>query len=186
MLSIKEAVNGLESNDRFQAWKEENSNTYLCHCMQMMNEADDSWYLGYYNKTDDKITTFIISATALSKESTEKVFKEPGKTVEELKIDQINISYKDALDLAKETCTKNYPTDLPSKNIVIVQTLEKTPTFNITFVTLAMSTVNIKINAETKELISHKKTSLMELDASKEYEEKLKEAKKENSKQEEK
>lgn len=168
MLSIKEAVKELEENDRFLAWKEECSESYLCHCMQALND-DDAWYIGYYNPQDDKITTFAISELALSKESTEEVFKEPGKKIEKLDIEKVIVTQLEALDLAKDTTKTNYPRDLPSKNILIVQTLEGRQVFNVTFVTLSMSTVNVKIDAATKEVVSHKKTSLMEFDVSKDY-----------------
>jgi len=177
MLSIKEAVKELEANDRFQTWKDECPKSYLCHCMQMLND-DGAWYIGYYNKEDDKITTFAISKLALSKESTEEVFKEPGKTVEELDIDKVTVEYNDAVETAKAVSKSNYPTDLPSKNIVIVQTISGKQVYNITFVTLSMSTVNIKIDAATKEIVSHKKTSLMEFDASKELEKQSQQEKK--------
>jgi hypothetical protein len=171
MLDIKESVKELEDNDRFQAWKEECQKAYLCHCMQTLNE-DDALYIGYYNPEDDKITTFAISSLALSKESTDEVFKEPGKTVEKLNIDEVNVNSENAIEYAKKIAKENYPSDLPSKNILILQTINGKQVFNITFVTLAMSTINIKIDSKTKELVSHKKTSLMEFDASKEFEEK--------------
>lgn len=168
MLDIKQSVKELEENDRFQAWKEECKEAYLSHCMQTLNE-DHALYIGYYNPKNDKITTFLISPSALSKESTEDVFKEPGKTVEKLDIDKVEINSKEATEYAKVIAKEKYPRDLPSKNILILQTINNKQMFNITFLTLAMSTINIKIDAKTKELISHKKTSLMEFDASKEF-----------------
>jgi hypothetical protein len=162
MLKINEAVNELESNDRFQSWHQENKECYLCHCMQMLTN-EDAWYIGYYNPNSDEITTFAISETALTKESTEKVFKHPDKKVEKLDFEKVKIFDQEVLAKVSEICKNNYSNEVLSKNIFILQTIDNSIVYNVTIMTMAMNAINIKISAIDGRVLSHRKTSLMDM-----------------------
>jgi hypothetical protein len=160
MATIKEALTQLESDPMYKEWKNTNPQSYLCHCLRLMGE-EDQWLLGYYNPSDS-ITTFSVSPMAITQEKTEEIFKKPESKILALNMNDVKISEQQALDIASEFIKKEYPRDLSSKSLVILQNLESGQVYNITFITMAMSTLNIKIDTLTGEISSHKKTSLMD------------------------
>ncbi|MFT4343273.1 MAG: PepSY domain-containing protein [Candidatus Woesearchaeota archaeon] len=160
MISLHDALEALKSDSVFTNWQKENPDSYLCHCMQMFGD-EDAWHIGYYNK-DDSITSFAVSSAEVLKENHEEVFKEPDKKVLALDMNAVELTATKALDVAKEFSQKEYPKDVISKNIIILQNISEGQVYNVTFVTLSMSTVNVKVNAETGDVVAHKKTSLMD------------------------
>jgi len=122
---------------------------------------EDAWYFGFYNE-DDTITTFAVSPLAVSMEKKDEVFKHPDSKVKPLIESDIAISPLQALDIASELTAKSYPKDILSRNIVLLQNLDIGQVFNITFITLSMSTINIKVDSKTGEVLEHKRTSLMD------------------------
>jgi len=122
---------------------------------------EDAWYFGFYNK-DDTITTFAVSALAVSKEEKDEIFKKPETEVKPVLEDEIKITSLEALDNASELVGKEYPNEVLSKNIVLLQNLEIGQIYNITFITMSMSTINIKVDSVTGEIKEHKLTNLMD------------------------
>jgi len=162
MVTIKESLKVLSEDNSFKDWKKESPDSYLCHCLHMLTD-EDAWHVGYYNK-DDTITTFIVESSGITVQEPEKIFKKPGDEIQPLIESDISITSAQALDLARELAKKEYPKEIISKDIVILQTLpEVGQVYNITFVTGAMNTINIKIDSKTGELKSHKIASLMDL-----------------------
>ena len=163
MSEIKEAINQLENDTVFKDWRSKNKDSYLCHCFKMMDEANiDDWQIGYYNK-NDTIITFMVSSSGVQKGEESEIFKKPGDNVKELNKDNIKVSYLEALDEASAFAEKNYSKEVITNKILILQNLKLGQVYNITFVTMAMNTINIKIDSSSKEVLEHKLTSLMDL-----------------------
>jgi Zn-dependent metalloprotease len=160
MVTIKEALTQLESDPIFNEWKNTNPDSYMCHCLRLMND-EDQWQIGFYNK-NDSITTFTVSPLAISQEKTEEVFKKPESKVLPLKINEVDINENQAMKIANEFIKKEYPKEISSKSIIILQNLDQGQVYNITFITMAMNTLNLKIDTKIGEVISHKKTNLMD------------------------
>ncbi|MBW3022928.1 hypothetical protein KY308_02405, partial [Candidatus Woesearchaeota archaeon] len=57
---------------------------------------------------------------------------------------------------------EKYKTHIPIKRIAILQHLPIGQVWNITYVTQSFNTLNIKINAETKEIVSDKLVSIVQ------------------------
>ncbi|MFT4297967.1 MAG: hypothetical protein ACMXX5_02135 [Candidatus Woesearchaeota archaeon] len=165
MATIKQALEQLHSDPIYNEWSNSNPESYLCHCLRLMGE-EDQWLFGFSN-SDDTMTTFSVSPTAISKEKSDEVFKKPETKILPVDMNLVSISEQDALNIASEFIKEQYPRDLPSKNIIILQNLDVGQVYNITFITMAMSTLNLKICTKTGKIISHKKTSLMDFNAEK-------------------
>jgi hypothetical protein len=160
MLSIHEAYDLLEKDPHFIEWRKGNQDSYLCHFLAMVDE--DAWHVGFYNP-DDTIATFSISPTALSQEKSDEIFKKPDAKVRELNMAEVDLTATKALEVAKKFSEEKYPQDPISKHLIILQALEVGTIYNITFITLAMSTINIKVDAATAEIKEHKKNSLADM-----------------------
>lgn len=132
---------------------------YLTSCF-FMSDIDkikeQSWQFDFYNKSDDTITSYKENQIINNKS---KINKEKGKTINELKIKEVNIGFKEAYEEAKE-----HITETPTKIITVIQQLEE-PTYNITFFTNTLKLVNVKINTITKDIISKTEENLLNFKA---------------------
>ena len=79
-------------------------------------------------------------------------------------MEKIKLDYDDAIKKANEVKKEHYPHELTNKEIVVIQDLvEEGQVYNITFITAAFKTLNIKINAESGEVIGHNLANLIGL-----------------------
>ncbi|MBN2457519.1 hypothetical protein JXB31_00120 [Candidatus Woesearchaeota archaeon] len=148
----------LESSEEFNIWKKDNPGFYLAHMFLMTGHEPQ---LGYYNKETDTVVTFDISERITVNPASE-VFKESG-IIEELSVDGVVLGTDAADTIARDVMDREYPGQAIDKEIVILQVLSGIAVYNITFITKSFCTINIRVNAKTKEVISHEKRSIMDL-----------------------
>jgi len=117
--------------------------------------------VGYYSKEKDMVTTFEINEE-IKKNPEEKAFKE-GKIIQKLNLDTVEIDFEDALNKARDFKQKEYPKELVNKDLVILQHIEAGVVYNVTLITMAFKTLNIKIDAKSGEVLSHELRSIMEM-----------------------
>ena len=67
------------------------------------------------------------------------------------------------MEIADEFQKQNYKNELPNKSINILQNIHQGTAWNVTLVTAAFNTLNMKIDASTGEVLEHKLTSLMSM-----------------------
>ena len=159
----KHLMTKLEEKEEFRKWKQNHNDSYLVHIfiMDSVNEINN-YSIGYYNK-DDTITTFEIKGDDISIKSDEEIFKPDDEKVKELDISQAKLTYNQIMDIAEDFRIKNYKSEIPNKNISILQNLEQGIIWNITLITIGFNTLNIKIDANTGEVLGHNLTSLMQM-----------------------
>ena len=164
-MKIKELIEKLESSKEFKEWKKENYASSLVHVFKMFDEANkDDWQIGFYNP-DDTITTFIIGKEGIQILPEAEIFKKPDAKIMKLSVEDIKVELDEAIGDARKFQEKEYPNEKPTKEIVILQKLDRGLVYNITFVTQAFNTLNIKIDAKTGKVVHHKLMSLMDLKA---------------------
>ena len=157
-------IGKLEENEKFKEWKKDNSDSYLIHVFKMLDKANENeLQIGYYDK-DDTITTFVIGAEVKIVPKA-KIFKKPDTKIMELALDDVKIDFDEALERAKSLQEKEYPKELVINKIIILQKLDIGQVYNITLVTQAFNTLNIKVDSKTGNIIKHEKMSLMDLKA---------------------
>jgi hypothetical protein len=137
---------------------------YLAHFFVMLNDelkpAED-WQIGFYNKETKEVESFT-AGKEVSVAEKSKAFRHDVKDVQELDLSRVKIEFDKALEIAKKFQEEKYKTQPPKNGIVLLQVLDFIPTWNITFITLAFSTLNIKINAETGDVYKHDFGSLLQ------------------------
>ena len=162
MSNVKDYIKLLEEDKSFRDWKDSNPDSYLCHCFKMIDEANENeWQIGFYNP-NDTITSFLVSEDSVQQMEESEVFKKPDAQVKELDLDKVKIDEKQAIGAAKEFAQKQYPKEVITKQILILQNLEIGQVYNITLVTMAMNTLNIKVDSVTRDIVDNKLTSLMD------------------------
>ena len=160
---IKEKLEKLEESKIFKDWKKDNKSCFLAHLF-ISSENLDEFHYGYYDKKEDRITTFIANSE-ITKTDSDEIFKRPDAVIEELKIDKIKIDVGKALEIAKELLNKKYKNEGIVKYFVILQVLEK-ELYNMSHITNTMKLINLRIDAKNGKLLKEIVESLMEFRAS--------------------
>ena len=159
-MELNQALDKLKQSKEF---KDMNKDTFFSYALIMQeNNQTGKWQLGFYNKSTDKMITFVVDNNEIKTEKEEEIFKKPETQVNEVDLKKTKIAYIEILKKAEEFQKKEYPKELVSKTIAILQNLEEFGTiWNITYVTLTFNTLNMKINPENGKIINHKLESLM-------------------------
>ena len=162
-MDLQTALKKLKQSKEFKDWNKKKKDTFLSYILMMIdNNKKTPWQIGYYNKSNDKIITFIVE-DEIKMEQEEEIFKIPGMEVKPLDIEKAKIPYDEILKISQEFQKEKYPQELSRKTIAILQNLEQYGNiWNITYVTISFKTLNMKINAENGEIIHHNLQSLMD------------------------
>jgi hypothetical protein len=163
-VELKSVLKKLEQSKEFMAWNKESPDTYLSYAFKTIeNDKESFWQFGFYRKSTDKITTFIINDDCIEMQPEEEIFKKPDMEVKPLSIDNAKIALKEILKKTKEFQKENYPKELVNKTIAILQNMDEFGNiWNITYITHSFKTLNMKVNPENGEILSHNLASLMD------------------------
>ena len=156
-MDSKERQNSLEKTTLFKEWKKEHTDAYLVHFLWFGTEEVS---IGYYDQKADAITTFQCGEEIKKTVDTE-IFKEQ-KTIPMLEIEKITVSWSRAREIVEARRNQNYPHDTPTKEIIILQTINAKPTYNLSIVTNTFKIITIRINAETGIIEEEKIRPLMD------------------------
>lgn len=164
-MEIKEVIDKLCQNPEFKEWKKHDKECYLVHAFKMLDDLNENiWQIGYYNKKNDKITTFFIENDDIKIIPEEEVYKKEKKEIKKLDIKKVKISMQDSLKKANELLKNKYK-ESSMKTVLILQNIDEGLVWNITFVTNSFKTLNVKIDANNGKILKHELTPLMEFKA---------------------
>jgi len=95
-MNLKETLKTLEESPEFTAWKVDHKNNYLVHAFTIFESENiqEDWQIGYYDKDSDRITVFVVGEKITKNPETE-AFKEQGKIIKELKLEDYKIEAKE-------------------------------------------------------------------------------------------
>ena len=162
-MDLKPALKKLENSADFKKWKQSNKNTYFSYAFKIPQEMNSNeWQLGFYNEKNDKITTFVLNDGGIKIRPEEEIFKKEDTKVSEIQIDKVKLTFDNILGKADEFQQKNFPKDKSIKTIVILQNISQFGNiWNITYVTEAFNTLNMKINASNGKILEHNLSSIL-------------------------
>jgi hypothetical protein len=157
---LSELKDTLLASSEYKKWAEKNPGFYLVHMFLMSGHPPQ---LGYYNKKTDKIVTFDMhDAGKVTVNPASDVFKETG-VVETLKPEEIKSTLVDAMAAAKQFVDEKHPGHIVEKNIVVLQMVKGKPVYNITLITRSFKTINVKIDAKSREIVDSQVHSILDL-----------------------
>lgn len=160
-MDLKPALKKLEESEDYKDWHKKNKDTYFSYAFKIPQEMPDEWQLGFYNKKNDKITTFVINGSAISIRPEEEIFKKEETKINKIEMENVNLTFGDAISKANEFQSKNYSKDKSIKTIVILQNIASYGTiWNITYVTESFNTLNMKIDASNGKVLEHNLSSV--------------------------
>lgn len=162
-MDLKSALEKLKQSSEFKTWNK-NKDSFLSYTFKTFEgDKEDLWQFGFYHKTKDKMTSFVINEDSIEMQEEEEIFKKPDMKVKPLEIEKAKIPFEEILSKAEKFQKKQYPKELISKTIAILQNLEEYGNiWNITYVMCSFKTLNMKINAGNGKVISHNLESLMD------------------------
>ena len=153
-----EELNKLTSSEIFKKFKDSNKDSYLSSCFTIIvDEKKPVWQFHYYDKKEDKITTFKVD-NKIKKISNSEIFKKESDEVEELKIEKVKFQYEQALE--KIELMEKYKEQEFNKKIIILQKINK-PIWNISLLTETFNILNVKFSAESGEILKETFESLL-------------------------
>lgn len=166
MSSMQELFSTLRKTDSFQQWGKIHSTGYLSHFFCQINNEFlplNKWEVGFYEPSTGKITVFVLLDNGDAEiKPADEVFQKEKAAIEELKADNITLTVEQAKQIWQEHFPEFFPKEVLGDGFVVVQTLEKIPVWNFTFITKTIKFVNMKIDAVTGEVRSHEEISLVQ------------------------
>lgn len=156
-MDLKPALKKLEENHEFKKWRQKNKSTYFSYAFKIPQEMGlNDWHLGFYDRKKDRITTFVMAEGSIKTRSEEEVFKKEDVKVSEVQLDKVNLTFDNAMLMANDFQQKKFPKDRSIKTIAILQNLSQLGNiWNITYVTEAFNTLNMKIDASNGNVMAH-------------------------------
>lgn len=163
-MNTKESLDKLKSDITFKQYLKDNTNAYLSYFfMMVVNDIKQDWQVGYYNPDSNLINTYTITTKEITAEPPQEPFNKPGDIVQELDFSKVKINYTKAMEIAKACQKDNYSNALVSKTMIILQNINNVGNiWNITFITMNLDTINVRINISNGKIVSHEKQSLIQ------------------------
>ena len=161
-MELKSILNRLKKSKDFRMWEKNNVNAFFSYAFKILKEENFAgWRIGFYNKDNSKITTFSVNKDEIQINQEDDVFKKPDMSVNKINMEKLKLPFEKILHKAEAFKGKNYPKELEEKIIVILQNLDNLgDIWNITYITKAFNTLNIKVNAENGKILQHKLSSI--------------------------
>ncbi|MFH1409024.1 MAG: PepSY domain-containing protein [Nanoarchaeota archaeon] len=161
MKPLNDILTRLNNSTEYKEWHKQQKDCFMSHAFIMMDDSGDGeWQIGYFH--DEKITSFTMSEH-IKIEPSEEVFKEPDKKVLPIDVKDIKFSESQAIEEAKKLQEREYPGSRPQRVILILQNLNNTLVWNISFITGTFDTLNVHISATSGRVIKHKLLSIIDV-----------------------
>ena len=159
----EELLSQLKESEIYNDWLKENSDSFLSHFFcQLDSEFNlkSDWEIGIYS--NKKITVFVPIKQGFELKPADEIFKKPDAEVEELNMNDVKLSFEQALNIFKENLPKHYPKEVLSDGFLILQTYQQKTVWNFTFITKQVRFINLKIDAGSGEVVSHDTVNLVQ------------------------
>lgn len=159
---LKELYNKIISHKDFT------NQRYLAHFFAHLSssfELEELWSVGFYDDKRNLVVSYKLDNDNLIV-SEGKPFKKAEDKINELKLDKLKIDLSKLKDISLGLQRSKYPGQDPIKIIVLLQNIsfngDKRNVWNLTFITQSFATLNMKIDADNGDILSHELTSLMQ------------------------
>ena len=160
---VKSALEKLESSDEYAAWKASHDDAYLTHVFAMLEDESILWQVGYFDTADNLIYSFEV-ADEIRLNDPEPPFGPEGTVVEKIDLEDVKVPFADALEIVSGLQHKKYAAHKPLKKIIILQVIKDFGlVYNVTYVTETFKTLNIKIDANSGNVVEDKLVEIFKM-----------------------
>lgn len=159
----EEIIKKVEASAEYKDWKKENKTYFISHIIFFVDgDITTETQVGFYNEKKNNVKSFSVAENGVSELPEDDVFKREEDRIYKVDLGKITVDFSKAVDEAEKAQKKNYPKHIPIKKIIVLQNINGKNLWNITYVTANFQTLNIKIDAETGDLIEHKLVDLIQ------------------------
>ncbi|MBI1973067.1 hypothetical protein HYS50_03610 [Candidatus Woesearchaeota archaeon] len=153
MHNLQKTLDHVQQSPVFKAWSADHPASYLSSFFKIIEQEDVEWWqLDFYYPKGDTITSFIVDDQVKLVTKDAAVFKKTKDVVQALDLMHVSLDVKKALSVAHHVQQEKYHTEKPSKTIILLQTLSR-PLWNISFLTNTFKLVNIRIDAQSGDVL---------------------------------
>ncbi len=162
-MDVKALIGEVKKSEEFKKFIEEQKNSTLAHAFIMTNQDDNviDKQVGFYNHDIKRIISFTFENNTIKRMQEAEVFRKEKTAIKELKLSEVATTFDEINKKATAFLKEKYKST-PSRKIFILQHLDVGQVWNITFLTNRLSTVNIKVDAATEEIISDEEVQIMD------------------------
>ncbi|HLD18868.1 MAG TPA: hypothetical protein VJB90_02560 [Candidatus Nanoarchaeia archaeon] len=157
---VQSLVEDVENSKPYKEWKSGiEQHVFLVSIFaQIEDEKPIVWHVNYYCPGTDKSMTFT-TYPSIEAQSESTLASDNPKP---LNPDEAKVSFPEIMERASEAMSSNYPNHTFSKMLATLHQ-EEHPIWTVNFLTHQSQTINIKLSADSGEIISHKAFSLKDL-----------------------
>lgn len=161
---LKEEVTIVRKSEPFKEFKNKSPNAYLCAGFLVIETLSKTpWQIDFYCPDRNVMTTFTMNDDVSMKE-TDNISK-TSDTIPELNLDKVDYDFEDVLKTMDELLKEKYAGHKADKIITILQNMQGSEVWNVTYLTNQFHVLNVKVNAEDGNLISEKMSPIMSFKA---------------------
>ena len=153
-MEFQDIVKELQNTQDYHDWKLDHADAYLAHIFVMLDDANKGLFqIGYYDISSDTISTFVVGHGEVHLIPDQEVAK-TGGVVDPLDISLVNGSSDEVTSTADDIRKEHYGSIPFIKSFFVIQSLDDTQIYNVTYLTQDFKTINIKLDMALT-LISH-------------------------------
>jgi|SRR3989344_2864448 len=166
MDSVQKIVERVMKDELHTSWSKQHSKSFLTHLFSGLSAdyvLNSDWEIGFYDPESSKITVFVVMKNGkIAIKPADDVFKKPDATVEKLKLEEVKLSFEEAVIIAKEEFPKQFHKEIMGDGFLVVQTFQNDTIWNFTFITKSLKFVNVKINSKDGKINSAESFSVLD------------------------
>ncbi|MEK6903265.1 MAG: hypothetical protein AABW64_01290 [Nanoarchaeota archaeon] len=152
-MKLQDVLSRVESSKVFTYWQKENEDSYLSSFFKIIEDQEkDWWQVDFYSPKKDNITSFLIEQDVKIVGKDSKIFKKDHEIINKLNLAAVQITDQKAMQIAHELMQEKYKELKATKKIVILQNI-KTTLWNISFITSGLKLLNVRIDAESGDVL---------------------------------
>lgn len=162
-MEARDILEHVKESETFKEWRKDHNDEHLAHIF-IMFDGDNLMdkQVGYYNASENTMASFTVGQDGVTLIPGAEVFKKPGSdTVGELDMTSVSIEFDSASEKAEQVLKDKYSLT-PTKKIYLLQKIDGTQVWNITYLTNDYSTVNIRIDSSTGDVVKDEKVNIID------------------------
>ena len=161
-MTLQKVLDQVEQSPQYTHWKQENPEAYLSSFFKIVEGDDKQWWqVDFYNPKNDTITSFVAEKEVKLSGKDSKIFKKDNAKVTELDISKVAVEPETAIKSAHDLIKGKYAQEEITKEIIILQHVTNI-VWNISCVTKTLKLCNVKVDAQTGDVLEDSIKNLLE------------------------
>lgn len=166
-MDVRELLVKFKEVPEFKEWHYKHPDAKPVHVFLMLDpELPVKYDVGFFDFKREVMSSFIVDEKMEHAEVTEtkEIFTKDNQRIKPLEEERVKIGFKEAFEVSRKLQQEKYKQHEPLKEVVILQNLAEGQVWNITYITQTFQTLNIKVDAETGNVVEDKLHQIFSFD----------------------